>query len=121
MQLQYPANRAARDGTSIMVFVGNPGVIQVHSGPVRRVEVTGPWLNVLDPDFTLHLREDHIAQAWLVKQPTSDGLLHSLELFDAHGDTIATFRGEGKPGQAERCDWRKLLASLSPEVETCTH
>ena len=37
----------------------------------------------------------------------------------AHGDTIATFRGEGKPGQAERCDWRKLLASLSPEFETC--
>lgn len=112
-------NRAAQDGTSIMVFVGNPGMIQIHSGPVKRVEVMGPWLNVLDEGFNLHLREDRITQAWLVKKPTSDGLVHSVELFDAQGETIAMFFGERKPGQAERCDWRNLLASLSPEVEAC--
>lgn len=112
-------NRAAQDGTSIMVFVGNPGMIQIHSGPVKRVEVMGPWLNVLDEGFNLHLREDHIAQAWLVKKPTSDGLVHSVEIFDAQGETIAMLFGERKPGQAERCDWRNLLASLSPEVQAC--
>lgn len=111
--------RAAQDGTSIMVFVGNPGMIQIHSGPVRRVEVMGPWVNVLDEDFNLHLREDHIAQAWLVKKPTSDGLVHSVEVFDPKGETIAMFFGERKPGQAERCDWRNLLTSLSPEIEAC--
>jgi putative hemin transport protein len=112
-------NRAAQDGTSIMVFVGNPGMIQIHTGPVKRVEVMGPWVNVLDPGFNLHLREDHIAQAWLVKKPTSDGLVHSIELFDAQGETIAMLFGERKPGQAERCDWRNLLATLGPEVEAC--
>lgn len=111
--------RAAQDGTSIMVFVGNPGMIQIHSGPVKRVEVMGPWANVLDEGFNLHLREDHIARAWLVKKPTSDGLVHSIELFDAQGETIAMLFGERKPGQAERCEWRNLLASLSPEVEAC--
>ncbi len=116
---QEVLNRAAQEGVSIMVFVGNPGMIQIHGGPVQRVEVMGPWLNVLDPGFNLHLREDHIAKAWLVKKPTSDGLVHSLELFDAAGETIAMFFGERKPGQAERCDWRNLLASLSPEVEAC--
>lgn len=112
--------RAARDGTPIMVFVGNPGMIQIHSGPVKRVEVRGPWLNVLDEGFNLHLREDHIVQAWLVKKPTSDGLVHALELFDAQGGTIAMLFGERKPGQAELEGWRKLLAALGPEVETCT-
>jgi putative hemin transport protein len=111
--------RAAQEGVSIMVFVGNSGMIQIHSGPVQRVEVMGPWLNVLDAGFNLHLREDRIAQAWIVKKPTSDGLVHSLELFDAQGETIAMFFGERKPGQAERCDWRNLLATLSPEVEAC--
>jgi putative hemin transport protein len=114
-------NRAAQDGTSIMVFVGNPGMIQIHTGPVKRVEVMGPWVNVLDPGFILHLREDHIREAWLVKKPTSDGLVHSIELFDAQGETIAMFFGERKPGQAERCDWRNLLATLSPEVEACAN
>ena len=111
--------RAAQAGVPIMVFVGNPGMIQIHGGPVKRIEVTGPWLNVLDPGFNLHLREDHIAQTYLVKKPTSDGLVHSVELFDARGETIAMLFGERKPGQAERCDWRELLASLSPEVVPC--
>jgi hypothetical protein len=45
----------------------------------------GPWLNVLDPGFNLHLREDLIASAWIVRKPTADGVVSSLELFDAGG------------------------------------
>ena len=105
-------SRAAQEGVSIMVFVGNGGAIQIHSGPVQRVAVMGPWINVLDPGFNLHLREDHIASAYLVRKPTVDGLVCSLELFDAAGGTIAMLFGERKPGQAERCDWRTLLESL---------
>lgn len=103
---------AAGNGTPVMVFVGNPGVIQIHSGPVAKVAVMGPWLNVLDPGFNLHLREDHIASAWLVRKPTSDGLVTSLELFDAAGDTIAMLFGERKPGHAELCAWRELVDGL---------
>ncbi|WAC75038.1 hemin-degrading factor [Roseateles sp. SL47] len=105
-------SRAAQQGVSIMVFVGNPGMIQIHSGPIHQVVMMGPWLNVLDPGFNLHLREDHIASAWLVRKPTVDGLVCSMELFDAQGRTIAMLFGERKPGQAERCDWRQLLESM---------
>lgn len=104
--------QAARGGESIMCFVGSPGVIQIHTGPVQRAEVTGPWLNVLDPGFNLHLREDAIAAAWVVEKPTRDGRVTSLELFDAAGGTIALFFGERKPGQPERDDWRALLQRL---------
>ncbi|KAB7559784.1 hemin-degrading factor [Verminephrobacter eiseniae] len=110
---------AATDGVSIMVFVGNPGMIQIHSGPVKKVAVMGPWLNVLDPGFSLHLREDHIASAWVVKKPTVDGLVTSLELFDAQGDTMALFFGERKPGQRELCEWRALIENLQPEPRQC--
>lgn len=103
---------AAAGGTPVMVFVGNPGMIQIHTGPVHKVVVMGPWLNVLDPGFNLHLREDHIASAWVVRKPTSDGLVTSLELFDAQGETIAMFFGERKPGRAELCTWRELVDGL---------
>lgn len=106
-------SRAAQEGISIMVFVGNAGMIQIHSGPVQKVAVMGPWINILDPGFNLHLREDHIASTWAVRKPTVDGLVSSLELFDAQGGTIAMLFGERKPGQAERCDWRTLLDSLA--------
>jgi putative hemin transport protein len=103
---------AAATGTPIMVFVGNPGVIQIHGGPIQRVAVMGPWLNVLDPRFNLHLREDAIAQAWAVRKPTVDGLVSSLELYAPDGELIAQFFGQRKPGQPERCAWRQLLAGL---------
>jgi putative hemin transport protein len=103
---------AAANGTPIMVFVGNPGVIQIHGGAVQRIAVMGPWLNVLDPRFNLHLREDAIAQAWAVRKPTADGLVSSLELYAHDGELIAQFFGQRKPGQPERCAWRQLLDGL---------
>ncbi len=106
--------QAAAGGVPIMVFVGNPGMIQIHTGPVRRVAVMGPWLNVLDAGFNLHLREDRIASAWRVLKPTEDGPVHSLELFDAAGDTVAMFFGERKPGRPERADWQALVEALPP-------
>nr|WP_315490033.1 ChuX/HutX family heme-like substrate-binding protein [uncultured Rhodoferax sp.] len=110
---------AASEGVAIMVFVGNPGMIQIHSGPVKKIVVMGPWVNVLDPGFNLHLREDHIASAWVVKKPTVDGLVTSLELFDAQGETIAMFFGERKPGKPELCEWRALIDNIQQEVQPC--
>ena len=107
---------AARTGLSIMCFVGNPGMIQIHTGPVARIEMRGDWLNVLDPGFNLHLREDRIAAAWVVKKPTSDGLVTSLELFDDRGETMAMFFGERKPGKPELAGWRTLVERL-PRLE----
>jgi putative hemin transport protein len=69
---------------------------------------------VLDADFNLHLREDHVASAWVVRKPTSDGLVSSLELFDAAGEPIAMFFGERKPGRPELCAWRELLEGVAP-------
>ena len=42
----------------IMVFAGNHGCIQIHTGTVTKLVEMGPWFNVLDPEFNLHLRED---------------------------------------------------------------
>lgn len=109
-------HEAVQRSVSIMCFVGNPGTIQIHTGPVHRVEVMGPWLNVLDPGFNLHLREDAIAAAWVVKKPTRDGHVTSLELFDGAGGTMAMFFGERKPGRPERADWRALVGRL-PRVD----
>ena len=110
---------ASRDSVPVMVFVGNPGVIQIHTGVVQRVATMGPWLNVLDEHFNLHLREDHIASAWVVGKPTSDGLVTSLELFDADGETIAMLFGERKPGRPELESWRALMAEVVQEATPC--
>ena len=104
---------------SIMVFVSNPGVIQIHTGIINNISVTQGWLNVLDPGFNLHLRQDQIASAWVVRKPTIDGIVTSLELFDPTGEVIAMIFGQRKPGVPENIQWRALLDSLCSGSRLC--
>lgn len=112
---------ATFSGAPIMVFVGNPGCIQIHTGPVVRVEpmnIRGTeWLNVLDSGFNLHMREDAVVDAWVVEKPTVDGIVTSVEVFDGTGELMAMFFGARKPGQAEREDWRAIVNRVAPPAE----
>jgi putative hemin transport protein len=104
----------------IMIFAGNRGNLQIHQGKVRTIRVLerghgGPatWLNILDPDFNMHLRMDLVNTAWVVKKPTTDGEVTAVELFDKEKNLIAQFFGLRKPGIPEREEWRQLVESLS--------
>lgn len=112
--MQQLLEDAARSPDKIMIFVGNRGCIEIFSGNVERVAVHGPWLNVLDPGFNLHLRTDRIASSWVVGKPTRTGVVRSLELFDADGDTIAlVFRKRDDRERAEDEAWSAMLDRLS--------
>lgn len=114
--VRHMLQNAAIDATPILVFVGSPGCIQIHTGPVKRVEPLEMrdmvWLNVLDPGFNLHLREDLIANVWWVEKPADHGTVTSLEVFDAEGGLMAMFFSARKPGQPEQAAWRELLATV---------
>ncbi len=110
--------RAAADaGTAIMCFVANRGMVQIHGGPISNVQPMGPWINIMDPSFHLHLRQDHIAEAWAVRKPTVDGTVTSFEAFNAKGEMIIQFFGKRKEGGGERADWRAIVEAL-PRAQT---
>lgn len=99
-------------GQPIMAFVGNDGIVEIYSGPVKRVVESDGWMNVLDPNFSLHLKTGPVARAWLVRKPTADGIVTSVEVYDEDGMMIVQFFGARKPGVEEREDWRALTAKL---------
>ena len=99
---------AAAESLQIMCFVGNEGCIQIHSGEIATIREMGPWLNVMDPAFHLHLRTDHIAEVWAVRKPTDKGHVTSLEAYGADGELIIQFFGKRLEGYAERPVWRAL-------------
>jgi putative hemin transport protein len=82
--------------TEIMLFVGNQGCIQIHSGPINTVKPMGPWQNILDPGFNLHLRTDRVAEVWAVEKPTNRGPAISIEAFDKDGALILQMFGRRK-------------------------
>lgn len=93
----------------VMVFTGNSGCIQIHSGNITKLVDMGPWFNVLDPEFNLHLREDEVRSVWQVVKPSTDGDVNSIELFDKNGEMIVQFFGKRKPGIPELESWREVL------------
>ena len=106
---------AVAEALSIMVFAGSRGCVQIHGGPIRNLKPTGPWLNILDDNFHLHLRLDHIAQLWAVRKPTDRGRVTSVEAYGANGSLIVQFFGiEGKGLDAPR--WAEIVEAL-PRLE----
>lgn len=104
-------HKAAETGLPIMVFVGNQGCIEIHTGPINEVKQMGPWLNVLDPGFNMHLRSDHLAEVWQATKSTKRGDAISIEAFDAEGALILQIFGVlADPEAAKR--WNELALSL---------
>ena len=103
--------RAAETALPIMIFVGNMGCIEIHTGPIEKLKQMGPWQNVLDPRFNLHLRSDHIAEVWQATKSTRRGDAISVEAFDRDGALIAQFFGVlADPAAAYR--WNELVLGL---------
>ncbi|PWK58168.1 hemin-degrading factor [Roseicyclus mahoneyensis] len=96
----------------VMIFVGNSGCIQIHSGPIVTLREMGPWQNVLDPRFNLHLRLDQVHEVWLVEKPTRRGPAHSLEAFTAEGALILQLFGYRKEGQEHTEAFAQMAAGL---------
>ena len=109
-------HQSASEALPIMCFVGSSGCIQIHTGAIETVKPMGPWINILDPGFNLHLRTDHVQELWAVRKPTKDGHVTSLEAYGANGQLIAQFFGERLEGRAERSDWRSMVEGL-PRLE----
>ena len=111
-QLTPMLEKAAKEQFPIMIFVGSKGNIQIHQDVIKTVRVMESWLNVLDPNFNMHLNLDEITDTWVVKKPTADGEVTSIECFNKDRELMVQFFGLRKPGKPELEEWKTLVKSL---------
>ena len=102
-------NQVVNAQVPIMVFVGNKGMLQIFAGHVYNIVDHGEWLNILDPEFNLHLKEKEMDQCWIVRKPTLDGIVTGIECFNSKGEQIVQFFGKRKPGVEELLSWREIV------------
>jgi len=114
--LHQVLSEAAKTELPIMIFVGNPACLQIFTGVVRKLVASEPWYNVMDPGFNLHVHEPGLDRAYIVRKPTSDGIVTAVEFYNTDDEVIAWFFGERKPGREERNEWRTLVDAL-PRLE----
>ncbi|WGL94360.1 hemin-degrading factor [Arsenophonus nasoniae] len=103
----------------IMIFVGSLGCMQIFTGCIQKLAAYHDKLsalqkiNVLNPKFSLNVIETGIANSWVTRKPTKDGIVTSLEIFDHHGDPIIQLFGQRTEGEPEQLDWRKQISTLT--------
>ncbi len=117
--LEATLTHAATRELSIMVFVRNRGCVQIHRGPVRRIEPMQDWLNVLDPEFNLHISRSAVARLWVVRKPTRHGVVSALEVYDAAGDLVLTLFGDRPAHEPEPRAWRTWIDQLADAMPPC--
>lgn len=101
------------DANELMVFVGNRGCVQIYTGIIEKVAPMEKWINIFNPRFTLHLVQEAIAESWVTRKPTRDGMVTSLELFARDGMQIAQLFGQRGEGQPEQSAWRRQIDLLT--------
>lgn len=114
--LETILQRSIEMAVPVMVFVGNRGIVQIYTGRVEKLVNIPGWFNVLDPDFNLHLQTAGVHSMWVVKRPSEDGLITSVDGFNAAGDVVFSIFGERKPGVPELKEWQALVATLESLV-----
>ena len=92
-------------------------MIQIHTGPVKKVADVRGWYNVLDPDFNLHIKDSEITDTWVVRKPTEDGVVTALECFNKEGEQIVQLFGKRKPGIPEQEGWRAIVRDTQEKLK----
>lgn len=99
----------------IQILVSNGGAMQLHDGPIEKLKITGPWFNVLDQGFNLHLNEMAMAGADIVRLTYQQRDLTCLLVRDQNQQTILTIAGQFDEADGESALWRDLLLAL-PDI-----
>lgn len=110
--LQQLLEWARESQTPIMFFVGNAGIHHIYSGTIRMLSPARGWLNVLDPDFNLHIDPAGLKQVYLVEKPTQEGNIYSIEVFGPRGEEVLWIFGARKPGLPVPEKWLAYVEAL---------
>lgn len=96
----------------IILFGMNAGAVQSYAGTISNIVMHGPWFNILDPGFNIHLMPKQIGQVWHIRKPTSEGTVNSLSVLDFDGDEIMVITDHRMRGECEAGLWNHLLQQL---------
>lgn len=111
--IQMLFDAAVKQDQEVLAFVSNPGMIQIYGGRIEQTFVAENWYQAQAQDFRLALMRDRIDRGWVVKRPAKDGLITSVEFYDANGDQIINIFSRRQRGKEESDVWRKIVAGLT--------
>jgi putative hemin transport protein len=103
---------SCRDYTlPITLLVGNHGMTQRCVSTLRAVSHAASQLTLRGAGCELHIREDLVESAWIVRRPSKQGMAARLELYGRDGRQAAVVCGG--PDHRARVAWAILIGSFA--------
>lgn len=112
--------KSVAQGSTLLTFVNNSGMVQIQTGKVHNVVRARGWLNQLDDkeeQFSCHIQDSKIAEFWFVCRPGSNGIVHSFEAYDSRRELVLQFFGRQADASSEPQEWRDLVAEICQEFQ----
>ncbi|WP_130538284.1 ChuX/HutX family heme-like substrate-binding protein [Thiomicrorhabdus indica] len=112
---KFMLEQLARLHIPLLIFAPNGVCTQIHQGTISNLMETGPWFNVLDEHFHMHLNLSEIDQVWRVYKPSEKEVIESIEWFDKSQQSIAMLylHPDARGDATIMNKWQDLLAVLS--------
>lgn len=112
---KFTLEELAQNQIPVSIFLPNGVCTQIHQGTISNLMETGPWFNVLDETFHMHLNLSAIDQAWRVHKPSENGVIESIEWFDKSQQSIAMLylHPDARGDATMKGKWQDLLSVLS--------
>lgn len=104
--------RTVAGSRALTCFVENAGILHIHTGLIKRIRQSERWLSILDHGFNFHLDEASVAHVWVLRKPTRNGFVTSIEVYNRYGSLLVQFFGPYDAHGQESEHWRVITAAL---------
>jgi putative hemin transport protein len=103
---------ARRDVVPVSLAVRSRGVVQRYSGCLDEVEQAAGAIHARAPGMRMQVAGRGVAETWVVRTPSLDGPVSSLEVLDATASVVCSLSATRRPGEPESRAWFVLLDEL---------
>lgn len=104
---------ARREAVPVSLAVPSPGAVQRFSGLLHDVAETPTGLACEAPWVRVRLETSRVVEVWMIRTPSLDGPMTSLELLDRTARVVASLSAARWPGKPEPEPWRRLVERLA--------
>lgn len=113
--IEQMLNAASASGLPLVCKVNSTGCLQMYEGPVTKIVTMGPWVNVMDDGFHMHLRKDHLLGTYVVSRTNGTEIRTSLEAYDPSGARVIYFANQDDGTAENENFWQKIITELSKQ------
>lgn len=104
--------QASAQGLEMELTLFTPGITQTHQGSLENNRNGKFSSQSRDAWFQLQLDTQELHSAWIVHKPAMDGMVSSLEAYDAQDELVFILSGSANTNLPQKLAWQRLLHHL---------